>query len=156
MISQFADMTSSPNFFDIVIFLLSSLVTGPSFMLISLLVLQLCQFSFNKGLTRNSEIRNTPFWVFPSIQRLGQVRNTKFGVNVCYEMIIFTDSELLRENHQGGKIAPTQIRVNTGGPLLLCSFSISRNHTFKKPWKVSLHQLLILQTLIWWNPLKAS
>ena len=31
MTSQFADMTSSPNFFDVVLFLLSSLVTGPSF-----------------------------------------------------------------------------------------------------------------------------
>ena len=32
MASQFADMMSSPNLFDDVFFLLSSLVTGPSFM----------------------------------------------------------------------------------------------------------------------------
>ena len=32
MTSQFGDMTSSPIFFDVVLFLLLSLVTGPSFM----------------------------------------------------------------------------------------------------------------------------
>ena len=32
MTSQFSDMTSSSNFFDVVLFLLSSLVTGLSFM----------------------------------------------------------------------------------------------------------------------------
>ena len=36
-----ADMTSSPTFFDIVLFLLSSSVTGPSFMPISPVVLEL-------------------------------------------------------------------------------------------------------------------
>ena len=56
MTSQFSDMTSSSDFFDAVLFLLSSLVTGPSFMSIISLVLEF----FYKGLTRNSEIRNTP------------------------------------------------------------------------------------------------
>ena len=42
------------NFFDVFMFLLSSLVTDPSFMSISLLVLELLQ-----KLTRNSEIGNT-------------------------------------------------------------------------------------------------
>ena len=41
MRSQFVDMTSSSNNLDIVLFLLSSLVTGPSFMSVSLLVLEL-------------------------------------------------------------------------------------------------------------------
>ena len=41
MTSQFADMTSSSDFFDVDPFLLSSLVTGPSFMSMSLLVLDL-------------------------------------------------------------------------------------------------------------------
>ena len=40
MMSQFADMTSSSNFFDFVLFLLLSLVTGPSFMSISSPVLE--------------------------------------------------------------------------------------------------------------------
>ena len=41
-------MTSSSNFFDVVLFLLSSLVTGPSFMSVSSLVLELWQFSFKR------------------------------------------------------------------------------------------------------------
>ena len=32
MVSQFSDITSSSNFFDVVLFFLSSLVTGPRFM----------------------------------------------------------------------------------------------------------------------------
>ena len=39
MTLQFADMTT--NFFDVVLFLLSSLVTGPSFISISSLLLEL-------------------------------------------------------------------------------------------------------------------
>ena len=39
--SQICDMTSSSNFFDVVLFLLSILVTGPSFMSISSLVQEL-------------------------------------------------------------------------------------------------------------------
>ena len=46
MTSQFSDMTSTSNFFDVVLFLLSSLVTGPSFMSMSSLVLELWQFLF--------------------------------------------------------------------------------------------------------------
>ena len=38
---QFADMTSSSSFFDVAVFLLSGLVTGPSFMAISLLAIEL-------------------------------------------------------------------------------------------------------------------
>ena len=41
MMSQFVEMASSSNFFNIVLFLLSNFVTGPGFMLISLLVLEL-------------------------------------------------------------------------------------------------------------------
>ena len=41
MTSQFLDMTLSSNLFDVALFLLSSLVTGPSFMLISSLVQEL-------------------------------------------------------------------------------------------------------------------
>ena len=41
MTSQFTDMTQSSHFSDVAVFLLSTLVTGPSFMSISLLVLEL-------------------------------------------------------------------------------------------------------------------
>ena len=57
--SQFADRTSSSTFFYVAVFLLSSLVTGPSFMSISCLVLELIIFVC-KGLTRSPETRNTP------------------------------------------------------------------------------------------------
>ena len=81
MTSQFVDMTSWLNFFDVVLFRLSNLVTGPSFMAISSLVLELWQF-FYKELTRNPEIRNTPVWRLPNIWVFRRVRDTKFGTNV--------------------------------------------------------------------------
>ena len=75
-----------------------------------------------KGLTRYLEIANTPVWVLPSILRLGQVRDTKFGPNVSNKLLLhapkcqgygFTVFELLRENQLwGGEITPpTQISV---------------------------------------------
>ena len=48
MTSQFADLTLSSKLFDIDVSLLSRLVTDPSFMLVSLLVLDLIQFFFVK------------------------------------------------------------------------------------------------------------
>ena len=45
-------MTSTSNFFNVVLFLLSSLVTGPNFMSISSLVLELWQFSFIRENTK--------------------------------------------------------------------------------------------------------
>ena len=47
-------------FFDVVLFLLSNLVTGPSFMYISSLVLESMTIYVYKGLTRNLEIENNP------------------------------------------------------------------------------------------------
>ena len=46
MMSQFCDITLSSNFFDVVLFLFSSLVTGPNFVSISSLVLELWKFPF--------------------------------------------------------------------------------------------------------------
>ena len=40
-----------------------------------------------KGFTRNPKIANTSVLVFPYILRLGQIRDTKFGANVSYEML---------------------------------------------------------------------
>ena len=48
MTSRFADMSSLLNFFDIVVFLLSSLITGRIFMSISQLVPELWHVSFIK------------------------------------------------------------------------------------------------------------
>ena len=51
------------KFFDVVLFLLSSLVTGPSFMSVSSLVLELWQFSFTRDWPgiRKSEISPSEF-----------------------------------------------------------------------------------------------
>ena len=75
------------NFFDAVLFLLSSLVTGPSFMSISSLVLELWQFSFIRDWPeiRKSEIL---VWVLPNIWRLRRVMDTKFGTNVSNKMLL--------------------------------------------------------------------
>ena len=83
MVSQFAGMTSSSNFFDVDFFDSSSLVTGPSFMSILPLVLELSY----KGLTRSLEIRNTPVWVLPNIWRLERLRDTNSGTNVSNEIL---------------------------------------------------------------------
>ena len=70
---------------------------------------------FFKGLTRNPEIGNTPIWVLFNIWRLGQVRNTKFGMDVFNKILLnaancqgynFTLSKLLKENQQGGVKLP--------------------------------------------------
>ena len=55
-----------------------SIITG-------LLVLELWQFSFIKDWP---EIGNTPVWVLPSIWRLGQVGDTKFGTNVSSKVLL--------------------------------------------------------------------
>ena len=84
MTSQSSNMLSSSNFFDAVLFLLLSLVTGPSFLSISSLVLELT-ICFYKGLTRNPEIASSEFcpisgeWSELGIPNLAQVSLMK-----CY------------------------------------------------------------------------
>ena len=116
MTSQFSNMTSTSNFFDVVLFLLSSLVTGPSFMSISSLVLELWQFSFIRDWPeiRKSEIPPSEFcpisgdwgklWI-PNLARMFLIE--------CYWMLqnsrvtAFTVFELFRGNQLGvGKITP--------------------------------------------------
>ena len=110
MMSQFSDMTSTSNFFDVALFLLSSLVTGRGFMSISSLALELWQFSFIKDWPeiRNLEIPPSEFcpisgywdelWV-PNLARMSLIN--------CYWMLqnsrvtAFTVDELLRENQLG-------------------------------------------------------
>ena len=47
-----------------------------------------------KGLTRNTEIRNTPVWVLSNIWRLGWVKGSKFGTNVSNKKLM---SEIMSE-----------------------------------------------------------
>ena len=109
MISQFANMTSSSTFLDVILFLLSSLVYWSKFHVNIITGSGVMTIYFYKGLTRNPEIGNTLVWVLPNIWKLGQVSDTKLGTQVSNEMLLnvrvtaLTISELLRENqHEGG------------------------------------------------------
>ena len=106
--------------FDVVMFLLSNLVTGPSFVLISFLVLELWQLLFKKDLTRNPEIGNTSVWVLSNLSRLGWVKDTKFGVSVSNGNLLnaakrqaycFYRFWVIKWNQQWGQIHPYKIRV---------------------------------------------
>ena len=113
MTSQFAGMTSSSNFLRFFLFLLSSLVTGPSFMSISSLILELWQFSFvrDRPEIRKSEI--LPFeycpisgdWTELEIPNLAWISLMKcYGMLQNARVTAFTVSELWRKQQQGGKI----------------------------------------------------
>ena len=127
MTSLFADKTSSSSFLDVAVFLLSSLVTGPSFMSISLLVLELWQF-FCKGLIRNPKLGNTTDRVWSNISRLGWVRDQKFRIMFLMKSYLmlqiarftaFTISELLRETKRGDKIPSPSPRLALKCPDIL-------------------------------------
>ena len=77
---------------------------------------------FYKGLTRNLEIGNTPVWVLPNIQRLGQVGDTKCGANVSKNILLnfekcqgysFYSFWVIRWNPTGGELnyPHTQIKL---------------------------------------------
>ena len=124
--SQFFDMRWWSKFFDVLLLLWSILVTGPSFMSISSLDLELWQFLFIRDW---QEIA-----VLPSIWRLGRVRNTKFGTNVSNKMLLnaatckgysFYHFLVIKGKPTGAGVKltpfPTQSRVN-----LLFSFLFRR------------------------------
>ena len=129
---KISDMTSySSFFFDVVLFLLSSLVIGLRFISISSLVLELWQFSFIRDWPeiRKSEIPPSEFCSLSGDWgELGILNLARASLIKCYWILqnaritAFTISELLKENKQReGKIKstslpirfpPTQIRVN--------------------------------------------
>ena len=87
-------------FFNVAVFFLSSLVTGPSFMSMSLLDLKLRQFLFRRDLTRRPEIGNTPVWLLSNTWRLGQIRDTKFGLNIFNKKLLNdTKCQVLNFHH---------------------------------------------------------
>ena len=122
MTSQFFYITSSSIFFE-VFFLLSSLVTGPSFMSISSLVLELWQFSFVRDWPEIRKLEIPPSEFCPISGDWGELwipNLARMSLIECYWMLqnsrvtTFTIFELLRENQLEGKIAPSspaQIRV---------------------------------------------
>ena len=110
MTSQFFDLTSSSNFFDVDFFLLLILVTGPSFMPITSLVLDLWQFSFIRDWSeiRKSEILLSEFCpISGDWGELGIPYLARMSLINCYWMLqnarvtAFIVSELLKENQQG-------------------------------------------------------
>ena len=121
MMSQFSDKTLSSDFFYVVLFLVSSVDTGPIFISISSLVLELWQFSFIRDWPeiRKSEIPPSEF--FPISGDWGELwipNLARMSLIECYWMLqnssvtAFTVFELLRENQLGWvKLPPTQIRV---------------------------------------------
>ena len=111
MTSQLSDMTSSSIFLDVVLFLLWILVTGPSFMSMSSLVLELWQFSFIRDWPeiRKSEILRSYFC--PISGDWGKLKipySSRMSLIKFYWMLqnarvpVSTVSELLRENQQRG------------------------------------------------------
>ena len=120
--SQFGDMSSSPNFFDVVLFLLSTLVTIPSFMSILSLALELWQFSFKRDWPATWKLK-IPRSDFCSISgdwdELGIPNLERMSLIKCYWMLqndrvtAFTVSELLRENQQGVKLPPLRLGLRT-------------------------------------------
>ena len=115
MTSQFSDMTSSSNFFDVVLFLLSSLVTGPSFMSISSLVLELWQFSFIRDWPEIWKLEIPPSEFCPISGEWGElwIPNLAWmSLMKCYWMLqnsrvtACTVFELFRENQLWVKLPP--------------------------------------------------
>ena len=126
MTSQFSDITSSSISFDVVLSLLSSLVTAPRIMSISSLGLELWPFSFIRDWPeiRISEIPSSEFcqisgdWGELWILNLARMSLLEYYWMLQNSRVTaFTVFELLRENQLGGgnsvahPAPPTQIRV---------------------------------------------
>ena len=104
------------NFLDFILFLFSSLVTGPRFMSISSLVLELWLFSFIRDWAeiRISEIPPSEFCLISGDWRKLWIQNLAWmSLIECYWMLqnsrvtTYTRFELLREKQLGGgKITP--------------------------------------------------
>ena len=105
MTSQFSDTTSTSK---VALFLLSSLVTGPSFMSISSLVLELWQFSFIRDWPEIQKSEIPPSEFFPISGDLGELwipNLAQISLMECYWM-------LLNSRATAFTVYPTLIRVN--------------------------------------------
>ena len=89
-------------------------------MSISLVFAELWQFLLMKDLTRNPKIGNTRVWVLSNFWKPGQVRDTKFGMNVSNEYLLNAAKFqvhsfygfwviILRENQQELEIPPPRL-----------------------------------------------
>ena len=93
------------QFFDVALFLLSSLVTGPSFMSISSLVLELWQFSFIRDWPEIRELEILPYEFYPYLVQMSLIKYYWMFQNV--RVITFTISESLRVSQQVGGDYPS-------------------------------------------------
>ena len=110
VLSQFSDMTSTSKVFDVVLFLMSNLVTGQNFMSISSLVMELWQFSFMRDWQEilKSEIQPSEFfpisgdWGKLWVPNLARMSLTEFYWMLQNSRVTaFAVLELLRENQLG-------------------------------------------------------
>ena len=76
------------QFFAVIVFVLSNLVTGPGFYVNITTGPGVMEIVVCSGLTRNQEFRNTPVDVLPNICRMGQISYTKFCTNVSNEKLV--------------------------------------------------------------------
>ena len=111
MTLQFSDMVWTSTFFDVALFLLSRLVTGPSFMSISSLILELWQFSFIRDWPEILKLEIHPSEFCPISRDWGKfwIPNLVWMSLVeCYWMLqvssitAFNLFEILREKQLGG------------------------------------------------------
>ena len=90
------------NFLDVVVFLILSLLTCLSFMSISLLVMELWQFSFIRIDQKYGKLKY-PVWFLAEIWKLGRVWDAKIGRNILglkrksYIMLLL-DFNILKSN----------------------------------------------------------
>ena len=129
--SQFFNMASSSKFLDVVLFLLSSLVTARSFMSISSLVLESWQFSFIRDWPEIRKLEIPPSGFCPIPGDYGELWITnlaKMSLIECYWMLqkcqgysFYHFWVIKGKPTKGGggggvkitpPLSPTQIRVN--------------------------------------------
>ena len=81
MASQLPNMTTLWNLLDVVVFPSSSLVTDSSFLSVSILILELWQFSFIRDWPKSRKSE-------PNFLRLRQLRDTRFDAIVSNEKLL--------------------------------------------------------------------
>ena len=84
------------HFFHVFAFLLSSLVSDPSFMPLSLSVLKLWKLVFIRALTRNPETGNTPSEFCPI--------SGKSGINISSEKVLYAAKRQVYSFHGSNKL----------------------------------------------------
>ena len=180
MTPQISDMTSSSFFWYCFVSLVKvsywsnfyvSIITGSGVMTIS----------FYKGLTRNSEIGNTPVCVLLNIWILGQVKNTKYGTDVSNKMLLndakcqgysFYHSWVIKRKSTGGvggKITPlpprlglssiyggTVMQANSDHALCLLSWHILTNLLISRGTTMSITKQRVLWIVLAVHCVKVS